>query len=218
VQTNVLFIANGRNNSISDQLASRILIIKLSEGKSTYKRNAVQDAIENRDEIISACLDIIEAGLSVNTPIHGTRFKQWDRYITAPLAHATGIDITEIFAKNEDASEERDSCRLVLHGLFKYNTASKAGELAAAFNEVEEKQSLGQFKDDESWDKLFHEGLSGLLDGTHGGKVTLNDRKIVKLLNPLLNRTLLIDDDLRGQIRVKLIRNPRRCYQIQEIR
>jgi hypothetical protein len=216
VQTNVLFIGNGRNNSISDQLASRTLVVLLAEGKSMYQRNAVTDAVNKRNEIISAVLDIIEAGLETpTTKIRGTRFKQWDKFIAAPLAFASGVDITEQFAKTEDASEQRNFNRLILQALHKNGKPMKAEELASAFNAVEEKLFSVTYEDAETWDQLFHEGLGGLLDRREDKKLLLNGRAVGRYLKPLLNRSLEIEDAHGCKEKVSLTQNGRRYYRVE---
>ena len=212
VQTNVLFIGNGRNITVSDQLASRSLIIELGEGRAEYHRNPVADAVKNRAEIISATNDIIEAGLAANIKIKGTRFKMWDKYIIAPLALASGVDISEHFSKVEEESDERDSNRIILQSLYKLGKALKAEDLAIAFNVVEDGTVSG--KDDGSWKKLFHEGLGGLLDSREDKRMTLTGRKVATLLKPLLNRKLEIEDKPGNKVRVMLERTSRKLFQV----
>lgn len=106
VPCSVLWLFTGNGIKFVGDFSTRIYPININPKMAdpntrVFKReNIGQWALDNRKKIISAVLSIIISGKGIKTK-HGTRFKEWDKFVRQPLLKVSGVDINDAIKDNQ---------------------------------------------------------------------------------------------------------------------
>ena len=118
VPCSVLWMFTGNNISVCGDFNTRILPIELDprtanpDQRSFTRRDVGAWCEQNREKILSACMQVIMAGKNFkSTGIKPSRFPSWDKFVRYPLYKITGEDIGEIFQKNKQADPKLEGQR-----------------------------------------------------------------------------------------------------------
>ena len=118
VPCSVLWMFTGNNVSVCGDFNTRILPIELdprtaNPDQRSFSRGDVGSWCEqNREKILSACMQVIMAGKDFNrSGVKPSRFPTWDKFVRCPLLKITGEDIGEIFQKNKQADPKIEGQR-----------------------------------------------------------------------------------------------------------
>jgi len=122
VLTSSMFIFTGNGINTCGDFNSRMIRVELkskevSKNIKNMRKNFNYYLLENRENIINACLKLIIDSKGYEDYIP-SRFPMWDKFVRVPLLKATGIDLIECFDNNNIDDEVKNSKEIFLSKLY----------------------------------------------------------------------------------------------------
>jgi len=122
VLTGSMFIFTGNGISTCGDFNSRMIRIELkskevSKNIKHMRKNFNNYLLENRENIINSCLNLIIDSKGYDDYIP-SRFPMWDKFVRIPLLKSTGIDLIECFDNNNIDDDVKNSNEIFIEKIY----------------------------------------------------------------------------------------------------